>query len=258
MADPSPLVQQAHRNLTVALPKSEDEVREAQRLRYEMFVRECGAHLAWTEIGIDRDAFDPYCDHLLVRNRDTGEVVGTYRILTSWKAMEAGRFYSETEFDLTNLHTLTPKLVEVGRSCIDHRYRQGAVLSLLWSGLAGYMITRGYEYLMGCASISLAEGESHATEAYLSLKTKCLSPDHWRVYPLNPFPLRERRLIGNPVLPPLIKGYVRLGAYVCGEPAWDRQFNTADLLMLLPLSQMNQRYARHFLGHPCLAQQSAA
>jgi putative hemolysin len=112
--------------------------------------------------------------------------------------MEAGRFYSDTEFDLTNLRNLIPRLVEVGRSCIDYRYRQGAVIWLLWSGLAEHMITRGYEYLMGCACINLAEGETHATDECLSLKTTCLSPDHWRVYPLSPFPMRERCLVGEP------------------------------------------------------------
>jgi putative hemolysin len=198
MEDLSSQAQQTPKHLTVALAKSEHEVHEAQRLRHEVFARECGAQLTAPEVGVDGDAFDPYCDHLLVRNRDTGEVVGTYRILTSWKAKEAGRFYSKTEFDLTNLRNLCPKLVEVGRSCIDYRHRQGAVISLLWSGLAGYMITRGDEYLMGCACISLAEGETHATDAYLSLKTTCLSPDHWRVYPLSPFPMRERRLVGEP------------------------------------------------------------
>jgi putative hemolysin len=178
--------------------------------------------------------------------------------LTSWKAKELGRFYSESEFDLTNLKPLTPRLVEVGRSCIHPEYRQGAVITLLWAGLAQYMVSGGYEYLMGCASISLADGGTLATETYLNLCTTSMSPSHWRVVPHRPYPIGTCHLVGKPILPPLVKGYVRLGAYVCGEPGWDEQFNTADLFMLLPLSRMDARYARHFLGARCQSHAPAA
>lgn len=239
--------------LTVSLAKSPVEVREAQRLRYHVFVEECGAQLSSPTPGLDEDEFDPFCDHLIVRDMRHHLVVGTYRILTSWKAQAVGRFYSESEFDLSRLKPLAPRLVEVGRSCIHPAYRQGAVITLLWAGLAQYMITRGYQYLMGCASISAADGGAQATATYLHLRETCLSPEHWRVIPHHPFPLLAGRPEGKPTLPPLVKGYVRLGACICGEPAWDRQFNTADLLMLLPLARMNARYARHFLGVRCEA-----
>jgi putative hemolysin len=185
-------------------------------------------------------------------------VVGTYRILTSRKAQEAGRFYSDTEFDLTNLKPLMPSLVEVGRSCIHPNYRRGGVITLLWSGLARYMLTGGYEYLMGCASISLADGGSQAIETYLSLRDTCLSPSFWRVTPHCPYPIGNCHVVGKPILPPLIKGYIRLGAYICGDPALDEEFNTADLLMLLPISKMNPRYARHFMGAACQVHAPAA
>ena len=144
--------------LAITLAKSAFEVREAQRLRYRIFAEECGVQLPTRSLGIDEDEFDSYCDHLIVRDTARDEVVGTYRILTSWKAKEAGRFYSETEFDLTKLKPLVPHIVEVGRSCIHPDYRQGSVITLLWAGLAQYMMSGGYEYLMGCASISLADG----------------------------------------------------------------------------------------------------
>lgn len=249
---------QPQTGLTVHLAKSPFEVREAQRLRYRVFAEECGARLQSRSSGIDEDEFDSYCDHLVVRDTDRNEVVGTYRILTSWKAKEAGRFYTETEFDLANLKPLVPRIVEVGRSCIHPDYRQGGVIALLWAGLAQYMLTGGYEYLMGCASISLTDGGSLATETYLSLRDTCLSPSYWRVFPHRPYSTDACHLVGKPILPPLVKGYVRLGAYICGEPAWDEQFNTADLLMLLPLSNMNPRYARHFLGAPCQVHTPAA
>ena len=234
-------------NLTVTLAKSAVEVREAQRLRYRIFAGECGARLPDHSSGIDADEFDSCCDHLIVRDADRGEVVGTYRILTSWKAKEAGRFYSETEFDITKLKPLVPRLVEVGRSCIHPDYRQGGIITLLWAGLAQYMMSGGYEYLMGCASISVADGGSLATETYLSLRMPA-QPRQLASRPSPPISTDACHLVGKPILPPLVKGYVRLGAFICGEPAWDEQFNTADLLMLLPLSRMNPRYARHFLG----------
>jgi putative hemolysin len=244
--------------LAVSLAKSAFEVREAQRLRYRVFAEECGAQLINAPSDIDEDEFDSLCDHLIVRNTDSDEVVGAYRILTSWKAKEAGQFYSESEFDLTNLKPLMPSLVEVGRSCIHPNYRRGGVITLLWAGLARYMMTGGYEYLMGCASISLADGGNQATETYLSLRDTCLSPGYWRATPHRPYPMSDGYIVGKPILPPLIKGYVRLGAYVCGEPAFDEAFNTADLLMLLPISRMNPRYARHFLGAACQVHAPAA
>jgi putative hemolysin len=245
-------------SLALTLAKSAGEVQEAQRLRYRIFAEECGAQLPNRSSGIDEDAFDSYCDHLIVRDTDRDEVVGTYRILTSWKAKDAGQFYSETEFDLSKLKPLTPGIVEVGRSCIHPDYRQGGVIALLWAGLAQYMMTGGYKYLMGCASVSLADGGSQATATYLSLRNTCLSPDCWRVVPHRRYPIQGCHLVGKPLLPPLVKGYVRLGAYICGEPAWDQEFNTADLFMLLPLSRMNPRYARHFWGAPCQVYAPAA
>jgi putative hemolysin len=244
--------------LALSLTTSASEVREAQRLRHRIFAEECGARLATHSSGIDEDEFDSLCDHLIVRDVRRDMVVGTYRILPASRAQQLGRFYSESEFDLTNLKPLAPRLVEVGRSCIHPEYRQGAVITLLWAGLAQYMTSGGYEYLMGCASISLADGGIQATETYASLRDTCMSPHHWRVVPHRPFPVGSCRLIGKPALPPLVKGYVRLGAFICGEPGWDERFNTADLLMLLPLSRMDPRYARHFLGAPCRTHAPAA
>ena len=204
-------------NLTVAFAKSAFEVREAQRLRYHVFAGECGAHLESATLGIDEDEFDSSCEYLIVRDHDTDQVVGTYRILTSWKAKELGWFYSESEFDLARLRPLLPRIVEVGRSCIHQDYRRGGVMTLLWAGLARFMLTGGYEYLMGCASMSLADGGNSAAETYLSLRGTHLSQAYWRVVPHRPFPIPSGVVVGTPILPPLIKGYVRLGAYTFGK-----------------------------------------
>ena len=241
-------IQTPKRQLKVELAETQSDIDQALSLRYKVFVEEQGLSLSTAEGGMERDLFDPFCHHLLVRETISNEVVGTYRILPFHQAKHVGGFYSETEFDLSNLQPLYKNLVEVGRSCIHQEYRTGGVISLLWSGLAQFMQANNYEYLMGCASIGMADGGENAKKVYQSLKHVCLSPDAWRVYPLNPLPRIAHTNTDNPVLPPLVKGYVRLGSYICGEPAWDPHFHTADLLMLLPMSKINRRYARHFLS----------
>lgn len=240
-------LQREHHNLVYSLARSPSEVAEAQRLRYKVFAEEMGARLNGHD-GRDIDGFDPLCDHLLVRDQDSGEVVGTYRMLEPHMAAEAGGYYSAGEFDLTRLLHLAPSMVEVGRSCVHPDYRNGATISLLWAGLAKYMMTRGYEHLIGCASISMADGGHNAAAVYARLSEKYLSPNEYRVFPHTPLPLQA--LSGETVeaaVPPLLKGYMRLGAYVCGEPAWDPDFNTADLLVMLPISRLSRRYADHFM-----------
>lgn len=241
------LAQRKPPHLSVSFARDEDEVREAQRLRYTVFSDEMGARLATREPGIDKDIFDPYCDHLLVRDNDTWEVVGTYRVLNPALARRIGGYYSETEFDLTRLAHLYERMVEVGRSCVHPDYRSGATIGLLWSGLAKYMQQRGYDYLIGCASISMTDGGHAAASIYRRLSMEHMSPVEWRVFPRQRLPLEALNGTLNAPLPPLVKGYMRLGCYVCGEPACDPDFNTADLMLMLPMSLMNKRYARHFL-----------
>ena len=235
------------RELTVALARNVHEIREAQRLRYQVFAREMGARVPGREQGIDCDIYDAYCDHLLVRETVRNEVVGTYRILTGAKARRIGSFCSDGEFDLARLHHLRDVTVEVGRSCVHPDYRNGAAIALLWSGLGAYMMQSGNQYLIGCASIGLTDGGRGAAGVYRRLRRTCFSPVEYRVFPRRELLLDETGCAEDAPLPPLIKGYVRLGAYVCGAPARDPDFNTADLLMLLPLARVNPRYARHFL-----------
>lgn len=141
--------------LTVQLAKNNDQIAAAQALRYQVFAEEMGATLRSTEAGFDVDPFDHFCEHLIVQDQDNGDVVGTYRILSPESAEAFGMYYSETEFDLAPLRALRPSLVEVGRACVHQAYRNGATIALLWSGLADYMSTHGYEYFMGCASIEM-------------------------------------------------------------------------------------------------------
>jgi len=231
----------------VSLAVDDGEIREAQRLRYKVFAEEMGARLSTVLPGYDIDLYDPYCDHLLVRDLDNGEVVGTYRILTPESAQRVGSYYSEQEFDLTRLQFLRPRMTELGRSCVHAAYRSGTVLARLWMGLADYMTRYGYEYVVGCASIGMTDGGHLAARVHRQLAERHLAPIEWRTAPRNRLPV-DRLDDGQAAnLPPLIKGYTQLGAMICGEPAWDPDFNTADLLMLLPMAQLNRSYARRFL-----------
>jgi len=232
----------------VSLAVDDAEIREAQRLRYKVFVEEMGACLPTVLPGHDIDLYDPYCDHLLVRELAGGEVVGTYRILTPEAAQRVGSYYAEQEFDLTRLHFLRPRMAELGRSCVHPAHRSGTVLARLWMGLADYMTRYGYDYVVGCASISMADGGHLAARVHRQLAQRHLAPVEWRVTPRNRLPVDLLNDGQAANLPSLIKGYSRMGALVCGEPAWDPDFNTADLLMLLPMAQLNRNYARHFIS----------
>lgn len=234
-------------NLSVGLAQSEREIHEAQKLRYRVFAGELGANLQTRTPGVDRDIYDPYCDHLVVRDENAGEIVGTYRILSPENSRRIGGYYAENEFDLTRLQHLRPQLVEIGRSCVDADYRTGATITLLWAGLARYMLENSYNYLIGCASISMADGGHAAASIHKRLDAH-LSPLEYRVFPRCPLPLAALKNDLPAEMPPLIKGYLRAGAYVCGDPAWDPDFNTADLPILLPMSRLNGRYAKHFMG----------
>lgn len=235
------------RRLHVSLARCESEILAAQKLRYQVFHDELGARLQNRIAGIDRDIYDAFCEHLIVRDEGCGRIVGTYRILSPAAAREIGSYYSENEFDLTRLQHLRNGIVEVGRSCIAPDYRSGAVIALLWSGLARYMLDNGHAYLMGCASISMADGGHTAASLYNQLRDAHLAPLEYHVFPRCPLPLERLRDDIECAMPPLVKGYLRAGAWICGAPAWDPDFNTADLPMLLPVSRVRERYARHFL-----------
>lgn len=233
-------------HLTFSFARTPSEVAEAQRLRYKVFSEEMGARLNSRD-GYDRDGFDAFCDHLLVRESGSNEVVGTYRILSPAMANEAGGYYSASEFDLSRLSHLFDRTVEIGRACVHPDYRNGGTISLLWAGLAKYMQINRYEYMIGCGSISMLDGGHHAASLYHRLQDSHLSPPEYRVFPHCPLPLESLNTGLQVNCPPLIKGYLRLGAYICGEPAWDPDFSTADLLIMLPLSRLSKRYATHFM-----------
>lgn len=229
--------------------RDDAEIRAAQRLRHDVFAGEMGATLHSPEPGLDIDEFDQFCDHLVVRDDRTGQIVGTYRMLPPDRAAEAGRLYSETEFDLTAIAPLRGALVETGRSCVHPEHRSGAVVSLVWAGIGRYMLLSGHRYLAGCASVPLADGGSFANGVWNLVRDKHYSPPEYRVRPLDPWLTGAADPPPRPILPPLLKGYLRLGAWVCGPPALDADFGVADLFVLLALDNVDERYLRFFLGN---------
>ena len=235
----------------VSLARDEYERREAQALRWKVFAGELGARLPSRTPGIDHDVFDPHCEHLIVRDGPGGEVIGTYRMLAPEAARRIGCLYSETEFDLTRLQLVRDRTLEIGRSCIHPDHRTGAVLLLLWSGLARFMTERNCSYLAGCASMSMADGGVAAAAVAQRLSASYLAPPEYRVFPRCPLPLESLAPYAQgreAALPPLLKGYLRCGAWVCGDPAWDPDFNTADFFVFLSRARLDARYARHWIG----------
>jgi putative hemolysin len=225
-----------------------EEVLAAQRLRYQVFAEEMGANLNSRKPGLDIDYFDEFCAHLVVRDDNSGEIVGTYRMLPPERAAQAGRLYSDSEFDLSAIADLRGSLVETGRSCVHPDHRSGAVVSLVWAGIARYMLLSGHRYLAGCASVPLADGGRYAAGVWDVLRTSHYALDSQRVTPLRPWLPDDVARPSRSVLPPLIKGYVRLGAKVCGPPAHDPEFGVADFFVLLDLQKIDERYLKFFLG----------
>jgi putative hemolysin len=241
--------------LEVVWARHLEDVRAAQRLRHRVFVDEMGARvaaLAGAPAGHDVDLFDDFCEHLLVKTapRDgaPSEVVGTYRVLTPEAARRAGSFYSDTEFDLTRLRPLRARMAELGRSCVHEDHRAGGVILALWGALAQFMERNALDTVIGCASVSMRDGGHCAASLWARLRQTHLAPIDCQVRPRVPLPVDDLEQ-GLEVEPPaLIKGYLRLGAQVLGAPAWDPDFNTADLPMLNRIADMPERYRRHFLG----------
>ena len=242
--------------LAVTWARHQDEVREAQRLRHTVFAGEMGAKLPRTLAGHDIDLFDDFCEHLLVRDMATGAVVGTYRVLTPTQAKRVGGFYSDTEFDLTRLRFLRERMVELGRSCVHPNHRHGGVIMALWGALADFMVRNQLDTMIGCASIPMQHlgpqgmvGGGHAAASiWQQLKDKHMASVEFHVHPRLALPVERLDTTLDVEPPALIRGYLRLGAKILGAPAWDPDFNTADLPMMMGIADLPARYRKHFLN----------
>jgi putative hemolysin len=258
-------------DLTLRLARAPDEIEACQRLRYRVFYEELQAQPdnAARASRRDADRFDPICDHLVVVRRsrsDTsepiqladGELVGTYRLLRQEVARRHGGFYTEAEFDIRPLLDRHPhlKFLELGRSCVLAPYRTRPVVELLWQGIWNYVRVHGLDVMVGCASLEGTNQQDHALSlAFLAANAR--APQAWRVSakPGHHVPMQQPEAgaidakIALRALPPLIKGYLRLGCYIGDGAVVDRQFNTIDVLIILPVSAINRRYFTHF-GRP--------
>jgi putative hemolysin len=230
------------------IAESSAEILETQRLRYKIFAGELGAAIDGGDAQLDVDHYDSYCRHLTVRDTASGRLVACTRILTDDCAAAAGGFYSAGEFDLKMIDSLPGRVMEVGRTCVDAEYRSGAVIAVLWSGLAEFITSQGFDYLFGCASIGLEDGGANAHALLEQIKVKHMAPARQHVRPLIPLPAADARPTQKVKMPPLLKAYFSLGAKACGEPYWDRDFNCADVFVLVNVSDLHSRYARHFIG----------
>lgn len=234
-------------HLTVRLASSASDVIAAQRLRYKVFCEEMGADLHRHD-GRDVDQFDAYCEHLIVIDEAQGKVVGTYRILPPWGARAVERMYSEGEFRIDRLKPIAHEIFEVGRACIHPAYRSCGALARLWTGLGAYVRDNQVKYLAGCASVPLDSGSLNLGALRAELMSRHLAPVDFRVEPIRGLQSLGDPTGTRPTAPPLLQGYLRLGAWVCGEPAWDPDFDSADFFVLLPIERMVPRYAQRFLG----------
>lgn len=230
---------------TVFLAGGAADLQECLQLRYRIFAGEMGARIAAT--GVDTDRFDEHCQHLAVRDTRSGAIVATTRLLTSRGAARAGLYYSETEFDLAPVLGLGANLLEVGRTCIHPDYRNGAALAMLWQGIAQMVSMHKVDYLIGCASIPLDHGDSYVNSVMQVLRDRHFAPPQLNVKPRLPLRLEAGPSAHHVVLPPLLKGYLRQGAVICGEPYWDAAFNVADVFVLLDCDRIAQRYVKHFM-----------
>jgi len=238
----------------VKISRDEREVREVQKLRFEVFNLEMQKGLKSSyEQELDVDDYDALCDHIIVRDLTKGSVVGTYRLLLGSHVRDHFGFYSESEFDLKNIRRQSGELLELGRSCVHKDYRQRTIMDMMWQTIAAYVRSHQVRYLFGCGSLPTMDPDE-VSSCFALLKRNHYAPETLRVYPLpaNSFPgLDEQIKVDDPRavsdrLPKLILGYLKLGAMLCGPPALDLEFGVTDLFLLLDVQELSHEYQRHF------------
>jgi len=239
----------------IKIAQTQDEIESAQRLRFDVFYSELGEKSDLeSSKGLDVDKFDQICKHLIVVDKSKNLVIGTYRLLFSSEVNNIG-FYSEEIFDIDNIKKIKGELLELGRSCIHRDYRNSAVINLLWNGIAWQVKERKVKYIFGCPRLDSTEPKD-VNEAFALLRYKYYTDEKFRVYPLtgNIFKdLNENIEISNPraafrKLSALIRGYLNIGALICGQPAIDHELYSVVFFMLLPTDKIVNPYRRHFLG----------
>jgi putative hemolysin len=248
----------------VRLAQSADDVQKAQRLRFEVFNLELGEGLAASHaLERDVDAFDEVCDHLLVQEVASGEVVGTYRLQTGAVAKVNIGYYSQREFDFAVYEPLRTEMVELGRACVHKAHRNFNLLHLLWRGIAQYALAHKARFLVGCSSLT-SQDPREGVAVYEQLTRKFLVKPAWQTFP---HPIYACVVAGGfdsggsgtghtpdrpgsaiPAPTKLLRAYLAIGAKICGPPAIDREFGTIDFLTLLDLQTLPMIVRAHFLA----------
>jgi putative hemolysin len=233
----------------VRLAQSVNDVRRAQRLRFEVFNLELGEGLAASHaLERDVDAFDDVCDHLIVEELATGEVVGTYRLQTGTVAEAKIGYYSEREFDFTVYKPLRSEMIELGRACVHVAHRNFNLLHLLWRGIAQYALAHKARFLIGCSSLT-SQDPLQGAAIFQQLRRKFLVKPAWQTFPqpIFGFPVSIPGSAPPATVPKLFRVYLTIGAKICGPPSIDREFGTIDFLTLLDLQTLPGIVRAHFL-----------
>ena len=234
----------------VKIATEPSEIGQAQRLRFQVFNIELNKGLKSSfERGLDVDEFDPYCDHLIVRDLRSGEVVGTYRLMRGAQARRHIGFYSEKEFDLTQIKKLDGELMELGRSCARKDFRDRALIPLMWEAIVEQVRAHNVRYLFGCGSLYSTD-RMEVSAMFSLLKKRYYASNSHRVLPVDKCRfdgLADNVMIDDEQalfqkLPSLIRGYLRIGALVCGPPALDAEFGTTDFFLLLDFGSLKEEY----------------
>ena len=246
------VIQESKSNLVLKKAETAKEIEDAMRLRFEVFNLEMSEGLQSSyATGLDMDEYDDFCDHIIVVDAAKEIVVGTYRLLLGSRSDSKMGFYSETEFDMSSFKRLEGEKLELGRACVHKEYRGSVVLNLMWSGIASYIEQYSINYIFGCGSIHTVN-PIIISGIYGYLKKSYLSEERFRVIPLKGVPgfnpdvdtIAENCLL---YMPPLFTAYIRLGARICGEPAFDEQFGVSDFLVMLYKEKVMSRYKKRYL-----------
>ena len=246
-------------SLGVRIATTADEVQAAQALRYDVFYRQMGARpdAVMAASGLDRDAFDAVADHLLVVDHARGDgadgVVGTYRLIRAQAAARIGRYYSAEEYDIAPMLAFPGQVLELGRSCVHAGYRNRMVMQLLWRGIAAYVFRHGIDLMFGCASLPGIEPDDLALElsylyynhlAPVSIRPRALPHRYIEMRRMDPDDINTRAALSR--LPPLIKGYLRLGGFIGDGAVIDAQFNTTDVAVVVKTDLVTEKYYKHY------------
>ncbi len=255
IVDPPILAEKGH--FLVKLADNHEEIEKAQRLRFEIFNLEQGRGLRGLQrYGIDFDEFDEHCLHILVIEKDSGRVIGTYRAHLGAIANTAKGFYSSRQYDIRGIYGIADKCLELGRSCVSPEFRSGTVVALLWRAISEILVRAKLIYMLGC--VSLDETDPRIGWAlYEYFRKNGIICNNISARPRPGFRLErpperdiERELSNETALkrhiPPILKGYLRLGALICGEPALDEEFGTIDFFIFVDAASAPERYRKHF------------